>query len=73
MTKDQDAFDALKEAPSTATVLGYPNFSWEFILETDTSLNGLGAVLSQQDKDREICVIAYASHSLHPSERSMCN
>ena len=73
MMKHQDAFDALNEAVSTAPVLGYPNFSREFILETDVSLNGLGTVLSQQDKDGEICVIAYASHSLCPTERSMHN
>ena len=73
MTKHQDAFDALKEALSTASILGYPDISREFILETDVSLNGLGAILSQQGKDGQICVIAYASHSLHPSEKSMCN
>ena len=73
MTKHQDAFDALKEALSTAPVLGYPDFSREFILETDASLNGLGAILSQQGKDGQICVIAYASYSLRPSERSMHN
>ena len=73
MTKHQEAFDALKEALSTAPVLGYPDFSREFILETDASLNGLGAILSQQGKDGQICVIAYASRSLCPSERSMCN
>ena len=72
-TKHQDVFDALKEALSTDPVLGYPDFSREFILETDASLNGLGAVLSQQGKDGQIHVIAYASHSLHPSERSMYN
>ena len=71
--KHQEAFDALKEALSTAPELGYPDFSREFILEIDASLNGLGTVLSQQGKDRQICVIAYASHSLHPTERSMCN
>ena len=73
MMKYQDAFDALKEALSTAPVLGYPDFSREFILETDASLNGLGTILSQQGKDGQICVIAYASCSLCPSERSMCN
>ena len=71
--KHQEAFDALKEALSTAPVLGYPDFSREFILEIDASLNGLGAILSQQGKDGQIHVIAYVSHSLHPSERSMCN
>ena len=71
--KHQEAFDALKEALSTAPVLGYPDFSREFILEIDASLNGLGTVLSQQVKDRQIHVIAYVSHSLCPSERSMHN
>ena len=37
----------------------------------DASLKGLGAVLSQRGDDNEICVVAYASRSLHPSERSM--
>ena len=73
MTKHQEVFDALKEALSTAPVLSYPDFSREFILEVDASLNGLGTVLSQQGKDGQIRVIAYASHSLCPSERSMCN
>ena len=43
--KHQDAFDALKETLSIAPVLGYPVFSREFILGTDASLNGLGAIL----------------------------
>ena len=71
--KHQEAFDALKEVLSTAPVLGYPDFSREFILEIDASLNGLGAILSQQDKDGQIHVIAYVSHSLCPPERSMHN
>ena len=71
--KHQEAFEALKEALSTAPVLGYPDFSREFILEIVASLNGLGAILSQQGKDRKICVIAYASHPLCPSKRSMHN
>ena len=71
--KHQEVFDTLKEALSTSPVLGYPDFSREFILEMDASLNGLGAILSQQGKDGQICVIAYASCSLCPSKRSMCN
>ena len=61
MIEHQEAFDALKEALSTAPVLGYPNVTRELILETDASLKGLGTILSQQDKDGSICVIAYAS------------
>ena len=67
----QEAFNALKEALCTAPVLGYPTFTRKFILETDASFKGLGVILSQQHKDWSICVIAYASQSLPPSERSM--
>ena len=73
MVEHQEVFDALKEALCTAPVLGYPDFTREFILETDASLKSLGTVLSQQQKDGSVRVIAYASQSLHPSERSMHN
>ena len=62
MAKHQEAFDALKIAVITAAVLGHPNFSKEFILETDASLNGLGTILLQQGKGGKICVITYTSH-----------
>ena len=46
----QQAFDALKESLVTAPVLGYLHFNREFMLEANVSLQGLGAVLSQQDE-----------------------
>ena len=36
-------------------------------------MKGLGDILLQQQKDGSVCVIAYASRSLCPSERSMHN
>ena len=69
----QKAFDALKVALTTAPVLGYPNFTKKFILETDASLRGLGAVLFQVDDTSEVHVIAYASQTLRPSEQSLHN
>ena len=67
----QEGFYALKHALTTAPVLAYPDYTQPFILETDASLKVLGAVLSQKGKDGEVCVIAYASRSFQPSERSM--
>ena len=67
----QEGFDQLKKALTEAPVLAYPDYSKPFILETDASLKGLGAVLSQKGDDNEIRVITYASRSLRPSEKSM--
>ena len=64
---------ALKHTLTTAPVLAYPDYTQPFILETDASFKGLGAVLSQKAKDRKVCVIVYASRSLWPSEQSMHN
>ena len=62
---------SLKKALIEAPVLAYPDYTKPFILETDASLKGLGAVLSQKGNDNEVHVIAYASQSLRPSEKSM--
>ena len=64
-------FDVLKIALTTAPVLGYPDFTKAFILETNASLKGLGAVLSQQDSTGKVCVIAYMSWTLRPSKQAM--
>ena len=45
------AFDALKLACMNTTILAFTNYTKEFLLETDTSKEGLGAVLSQKQAD----------------------
>ena len=52
-------------------VLAYPDYSKEFIVDTDASLDGAGAVLSQI-QDGEERVIAYHSKTFSPAERNYC-
>ena len=44
----QEAFEALQRALVSALVLGFPDCSKVFILDTDASNQGIGAVLSQK-------------------------
>ena len=67
----QESFDRLKEVLVSAPILAYLNYTHPFILETDASLKGLGAVLSQEDDEGNFHIISYASHMLKPYERSM--
>ena len=69
----QESFDRLKEALINSPILAYPNYNKPFILETDASLKGLGAVLSQEEDDGNFCVISYASRTLKLHKRSMHN
>ena len=55
---------------SQAPVLSYPSFDREFVLETDASIEGKGAVLSQPQEDGHLHHIAYASRALSPPERN---
>lgn len=50
MDECQEPFTTLKQKLTTMPVLAYPSFSKEFLLKTD----GLGAVLSQPQKDGQI-------------------
>lgn len=66
----QSAFEQLKSRLISAPVLAYPDPAKPFILDTDASDVGIGAVLSQRSHGVE-CVIAYASRALTKQERSM--
>ena len=66
------SFVELKNRLTSAPVLAYPRFDVNvpFILETDASAQGLGAVLSQTQSDGKVHPIAYASRSLNVHEKN---
>ena len=68
----QKAFDCIREALVTAPVLAYPRYGEEFLLETDSSNSGLGAVLYQY-QDGQKRIIAYASRGLRNGECNRAN
>ena len=67
----QAAFERLKKALKKGPVLQYPDPCKEFILDTDASKNGIGAVLSQVVDGKEQ-VIAYFSRTLSKPEANYC-
>ena len=66
---EQEAFETLRECLITPPIVAFPNFDEEFLIFTDASNYGIGAVLSQMQDDKEV-VIAYSSRHLNAAERN---
>ena len=66
----QDSFNCLKKKLVEGPVLVYPDFTKDFVLETDASIQGLGAILSQVQEDGKCHPVSYASRALSPQERN---
>lgn len=64
----ETAFEAIRNHLTTAPILTCPNFELPFIVQTDASDFGLGAVLTQVQEGQEK-VICYLSRSLTKVER----
>ena len=64
-----EAFGHLKAACLQAPILALLDFDKPFLLETDASGKGLGAVLSQKQADGRYHPIAYASHVMNETEQ----
>ena len=64
----QEAFERLKAALISAPILSYPDFSLDFILDTDACMEGSGAVLSQLVDGQEK-VVAYFSKKFSKAQR----
>ena len=64
----EPAFQALKTYLCTSPVLHSPNFTRPFILQTDASDRGVGALLSQPSTDNDLHPVAYFSKKLLPRE-----
>ena len=64
----RDAFETLKGLLLRAPILRVADPGKPFILQTDTSDRGLGAVISQKDEKGDEHPVAYASRKLFPRE-----
>ena len=65
------AFQEMKTALVQAPILAHPRHEGLFVLDTDASDDGIGAVLSQE-QDGEERVISYGSRLLSSTERNYC-
>ena len=65
----ENAFAKLKLCLCSSPILSFPDFSLPFILDTDACQCGIGAVLSQIQKDGTERVVAFASRAMSKSER----
>ena len=65
-----EAFQALKQACMSSPILAFADYTKDFLLETDTSKEGLGGVLSQKQADRHYHPVSYGSWALTAHEKN---
>ena len=65
-----EAFQALKQVCMNSPVLAFTDYTKDFLLMTDASKEGLGAVLSQKQADGRFHPVAYGSQALTAHEKN---
>ena len=65
----QNRLEMLIHRLTSPPVMAFPDFTKPFVLHTDASQEGLGAVL-YQEQDGKLRVLGYASRTLTPSEKN---
>ena len=71
LSKDAlEDFQALKQACMSSPILAFANYMKDFLLKTDASKEGLGAVLSQKQADGCYHPVAYSSQALTAHEKN---
>ena len=69
--EQEKAWNSLKKAVTSDSLLAHPNFEKRFILTTDASNNHYGCVLSQMDEKNYDRPILFISKSFTPGERKL--
>eukprot|EP00794_Sanderia_malayensis_P011701 gene11701-12919_t len=66
----QDSFEDLKKQLISSPILGFPDTNKDYVLYTDASDVGIGAVLTQKDKDGAEKLISFASKAFSSAEKN---
>ena len=65
-----EVFETLKKKCMAVPVLAFTDLEKPFVLKTDASGIGLGAVLLQEQEDGKLHPVTYASRALHGSQKN---
>jgi hypothetical protein len=64
----EDAFNTLIEKMATQSILLQPEFNKQFVLQTDASALGIGAVLLQKGETSKLQSVEFFSATFTPTE-----
>ena len=67
---DLEAFETLKKVCMTTPILAFTDYTKPFLMKTDASKDGLGAVLSQKQMDGWYHPVAYCSRAFMVHEKN---